>query len=154
MRSVYLHKDKSIFKLGELPAERFAASLGLPGAPKIKFLAKEMAMKRKNAAYSEKNGGDVSESEESNAESTRKNKNDDSEEISDSGESDGENIPNPENKGAELKKVCSRAPFYFMLRDKLTNLMIILIEFSSHETGPDVQQEESKCSIGTLHEAY
>lgn len=54
MRSVYLHKDKSIFKIDELPAERFAASLGLPGAPKIKFLSKEAAKKRKNASYVDK----------------------------------------------------------------------------------------------------
>ncbi|EPQ51768.1 DEAD-domain-containing protein [Gloeophyllum trabeum ATCC 11539] len=49
MRSVYLQKDKSIFKLEELPAEAFAASLGLPGAPKIKFLSREIAKKKKNA---------------------------------------------------------------------------------------------------------
>ncbi|KAJ6591209.1 ATP-dependent RNA helicase dbp-4 [Mycena vulgaris] len=48
MRSIHLHKDKSIFKLAELPAERFAESLGLPGAPKIKFLSKEMAKQKKN----------------------------------------------------------------------------------------------------------
>ncbi|KAH9848528.1 DEAD-domain-containing protein [Lenzites betulinus] len=50
MRSIYLHKDKSIFKVGELPAEKFAEALGLPGMPKIKFLNKEMAKKRKNAS--------------------------------------------------------------------------------------------------------
>ncbi|KAL5520774.1 DBP4 [Sanghuangporus sanghuang] len=54
MRSVFLHKDKSIFKIDELPAEKFAASLGLPGAPKIKFLSKEAAKKRKNASHLEK----------------------------------------------------------------------------------------------------
>ncbi|EJD01805.1 DEAD-domain-containing protein [Fomitiporia mediterranea MF3/22] len=54
MRSVYQQKDKSIFKIDELPAERFAASLGLPGAPKIKFLSKEAVKKRKNASYLEK----------------------------------------------------------------------------------------------------
>lgn len=48
MRSVYLHKDKAIFQLDKLPAERFATSLGLPGAPKIKFLAKDAASKKKN----------------------------------------------------------------------------------------------------------
>ncbi|KAF7366467.1 RNA helicase [Mycena sanguinolenta] len=47
LRSIHLHKDKSIFKLTELPAERFAESLGLPGAPKIKFLTKEMAKQKK-----------------------------------------------------------------------------------------------------------
>jgi len=46
MRSVYLQKNKAVFKLTELPAERFAESLGLPGAPKIKFLNK-MATKLK-----------------------------------------------------------------------------------------------------------
>ncbi|KAK0205422.1 P-loop containing nucleoside triphosphate hydrolase protein [Desarmillaria ectypa] len=48
LRSVYLHKDKSIFKVSELPVDQFAESLGLPGTPKIKLLSKEMA-KKKNA---------------------------------------------------------------------------------------------------------
>ncbi len=38
MRSVYLQSDKSIFKVDKLPAEEFAAALGLPGTPKIKFV--------------------------------------------------------------------------------------------------------------------
>lgn len=50
LRSVYLQKDKSIFKIDELPAGRFAESLGLPGAPKIKFLSKEAVKRRKNAS--------------------------------------------------------------------------------------------------------
>ncbi|KAI0772732.1 DEAD-domain-containing protein [Trametes elegans] len=50
LRSVYLQKDKSIFKLNELPVERYAEALGLPGMPKIKFLSKEMAKKKKNAS--------------------------------------------------------------------------------------------------------
>lgn len=52
LRSVHLHKDKAVFKLAELPAERFAESLGLPGAPKIKFLSKELAKQKKNASRS------------------------------------------------------------------------------------------------------
>ncbi|KAH9947734.1 P-loop containing nucleoside triphosphate hydrolase protein [Amylocystis lapponica] len=51
LRSVHLHKDKSIFKLDELPVERFAEALGLPGMPKIKFFNKEMAKKKKNASH-------------------------------------------------------------------------------------------------------
>ena len=47
MRSVYLHKDKSVFKIEELPADLFAESLGLPGTPKIKFLSKEIAKQKK-----------------------------------------------------------------------------------------------------------
>jgi len=50
MRSVYLHKDKAIFQLDKLPADRFAAALGLPGTPKIKFLAREKAKQKKNAS--------------------------------------------------------------------------------------------------------
>lgn len=38
MRSVHIQKDKSIFKLSELPVEAYAASMGLPGAPQIKLL--------------------------------------------------------------------------------------------------------------------
>jgi ATP-dependent RNA helicase DDX10/DBP4 len=45
-----LHKDKSVFKLDELPVDQYAASLGLPGAPKIKFLSKEIAKQKKNAS--------------------------------------------------------------------------------------------------------
>ncbi|PCH36854.1 DEAD-domain-containing protein [Wolfiporia cocos MD-104 SS10] len=51
LRSVHLQKDKSIFKLTELPVERFAEALGLPGMPKIKFLSKEMAKQKKNASH-------------------------------------------------------------------------------------------------------
>lgn len=49
MKSIYLQKDKSIFKLDELPADKFAESLGLPGTPKIKFLKKDIVQKKKNA---------------------------------------------------------------------------------------------------------
>ncbi|EGN95755.1 hypothetical protein SERLA73DRAFT_186962 [Serpula lacrymans var. lacrymans S7.3] len=50
VRSIHLQKDKSIFKIEELPVDRFAESLGLPGAPKIKFLSRELAKKQKNAS--------------------------------------------------------------------------------------------------------
>lgn len=38
MRSVHLQRNKEIFDVHALPAEKFAESLGLPGAPKIKFV--------------------------------------------------------------------------------------------------------------------
>ncbi|KAH8979630.1 DEAD-domain-containing protein [Lactarius akahatsu] len=50
VRSVHLHHNKSIFKVGELPIEAFAASLGLAGAPKIRFLSRAQAKERKNAS--------------------------------------------------------------------------------------------------------
>jgi ATP-dependent RNA helicase DDX10/DBP4 len=50
MRSIYLQKNKTVFKVSELPTERFAESLGLPGVPKIKFLNKTAANSKKNAS--------------------------------------------------------------------------------------------------------
>jgi ATP-dependent RNA helicase DDX10/DBP4 len=49
VRSIYVQKDKDIFQLDKLPLEEYAASLGLPGAPKIKFLKGDDAKARKNA---------------------------------------------------------------------------------------------------------
>jgi len=37
MKSIYLQKDKTTFDLSQYPAEDFAASMGLPGAPQISF---------------------------------------------------------------------------------------------------------------------
>lgn len=51
VRSLHIQKDKSIFKLDQYPLEEFAASLGLPGAPRIKFLkADQDAVKAKKNA--------------------------------------------------------------------------------------------------------
>jgi ATP-dependent RNA helicase DDX10/DBP4 len=49
VRSVYVQKDKEIFRIKELPLEEFAASLGLPGAPRIKFLKGDSVKRLKNA---------------------------------------------------------------------------------------------------------
>ena len=48
-KSIYLQKDKEVFKLQELPLEEFAASLGLPGAPRIKFQKGDNVKSLKNA---------------------------------------------------------------------------------------------------------
>ena len=50
LRSIYLQKDKTVFKLDQLPLEQFAESLGLPGAPRVKFLSKELGKQKKNAS--------------------------------------------------------------------------------------------------------
>lgn len=51
-RSLHVQKDKGIFKLDQYDLEGFAASLGLPGAPRIKFLKGDAGdiKKRKNAS--------------------------------------------------------------------------------------------------------
>ena len=51
VRSLHIQKDKEIFKLEKYPLEEFAASLGLPGAPRIKFLKADAdEVKRKKNA--------------------------------------------------------------------------------------------------------
>ena len=49
VRSVYVQKDKDIFKVKELDLQQYAASLGLPGTPNVKFVKGEDAKVRKNA---------------------------------------------------------------------------------------------------------
>ncbi|KAK4696551.1 ATP-dependent RNA helicase DDX10/DBP4, partial [Lecanoromycetidae sp. Uapishka_2] len=48
VRSIHIQKDKEVFKLNDLPLKEFSASLGLPGAPNIKFLKGDNAKKLKN----------------------------------------------------------------------------------------------------------
>jgi ATP-dependent RNA helicase DDX10/DBP4 len=50
MRSIHLQKHKSVFDVSKLPAEEFAHSLGLPGAPKIKFVKSNEAKNARRAA--------------------------------------------------------------------------------------------------------
>lgn len=49
VRSVHIQKDKETFNVKNLDLEQFAASLGLPGAPRVKFIKGEDAKARKNA---------------------------------------------------------------------------------------------------------
>ncbi|OKL59694.1 ATP-dependent RNA helicase dbp4 [Talaromyces atroroseus] len=48
VKSIHVQKDKEIFKVKELPLDAFAASLGLPGAPRIKFIKGEDSKLQKN----------------------------------------------------------------------------------------------------------
>ncbi|MCJ1351229.1 MAG: ATP-dependent RNA helicase dbp4 [Icmadophila ericetorum] len=58
VRSVHIQKDKEIFKIDELPLEEFSASLGLPGAPRIKFQKGDNAKELKNASRQLLSSGD------------------------------------------------------------------------------------------------
>ena len=49
VRSLHLQKDKEVFKLNDLPLEEYSASLGLPGAPQIKFMKGDQSKSLKNA---------------------------------------------------------------------------------------------------------
>ena len=49
VRSVHIQKDKETFSVKKLDLEGYAASLGLPGAPRVRFVKGEDAKARKNA---------------------------------------------------------------------------------------------------------
>jgi ATP-dependent RNA helicase DDX10/DBP4 len=51
VKSIYVQKDKETFNLKELKLEDYAASLGLPGAPRIKFIKGDDTKERKNASW-------------------------------------------------------------------------------------------------------
>ncbi|KAI5307325.1 hypothetical protein KEM56_007591 [Ascosphaera pollenicola] len=48
VKSIHIQKDKEIFKIKELPLEEFASAMGLPGAPRIKFVKGEDTKSLKN----------------------------------------------------------------------------------------------------------
>lgn len=50
MRSLHIQKDKTVFDFQAYPAEEFAASLGLPGAPQIKLQESKGKGRRGNRA--------------------------------------------------------------------------------------------------------
>ncbi|GAA5843528.1 hypothetical protein JCM5353_005445 [Sporobolomyces roseus] len=92
VRSVYLQKDKEVFDVSTLPLEEYAASLGLAGAPKIKFVSKQEANSKKNKVRQvEELRKELDEAEK--AESDEASEDDESEEgesDQEEGESEGE----------------------------------------------------------------
>ncbi|KAI8087481.1 P-loop containing nucleoside triphosphate hydrolase protein [Thamnidium elegans] len=76
MRSVYLQRNKKVFDVTALPAEEFALSLGLAGAPKIKFVKKAEkkmigAIKAKTRKQVEEGSGSEQEEEEEEEEAEK-----------------------------------------------------------------------------------
>ncbi|EEH06881.1 ATP-dependent RNA helicase DBP4 [Histoplasma capsulatum G186AR] len=49
VKSIHVQRDKEVFVVKDLPLQEYAASLGLPGAPRIKFIKGEDSKKLKNA---------------------------------------------------------------------------------------------------------
>ncbi|PSR76622.1 P-loop containing nucleoside triphosphate hydrolase protein [Coniella lustricola] len=63
VRSVYLQRDKEVFDMKKLDLDGFAASLGLPGTPQIKFQKGEDIKKLKNAPRMAQSSGSEDESD-------------------------------------------------------------------------------------------
>nr|POE72226.1 atp-dependent rna helicase dbp4 [Quercus suber] len=74
VRSLHIQKDKEIFKLDKYPLEDFASSLGLPGAPRIKFLQVDAdeQKRKKNASRQIMSVSDDEESEPDNVDGQTK----------------------------------------------------------------------------------
>lgn len=79
-RSIHLQKDREVFKFDKLDLNAFAASLGLPGAPQIKFQKGEDVKKLKNAPRHGLSSGSESE-----------------------GDSDGEGLSTKKKKEGEVR---------------------------------------------------
>jgi ATP-dependent RNA helicase DDX10/DBP4 len=62
-KSLFLQKDKEIFKINDYDLEGYAASMGLPGAPKIKFQKGDDTKKLKNAPRAALSSDDESDVE-------------------------------------------------------------------------------------------
>lgn len=60
-RAIFLQKDKDVFKLNKLDLDAFAAGLGLPGTPQIKFQKGDDIKKIKNASRAGMSSGSESE---------------------------------------------------------------------------------------------
>ncbi|KAF1829308.1 DEAD-domain-containing protein [Decorospora gaudefroyi] len=64
VKSIYLQKDKKVFKLKEYDLEAYAASLGLPGTPRIKFMKDDNSRQKKQASRQTIDVSDSSDAEE------------------------------------------------------------------------------------------
>ncbi|KAH7385650.1 P-loop containing nucleoside triphosphate hydrolase protein [Pyrenochaeta sp. MPI-SDFR-AT-0127] len=64
VKSIYLQKDKEVFKLKEYDLEAYASSLGLSGTPRIKFMKGDDSKQKKQAARHTIEVSDSSEAEE------------------------------------------------------------------------------------------
>jgi ATP-dependent RNA helicase DDX10/DBP4 len=62
-RSVFLQKDKEVFQFKNLDLDAYAASLGLPGTPQVKFQKGEDVKRLKNASRAALSDGSESDSD-------------------------------------------------------------------------------------------
>lgn len=70
VRSIHLQANKAVFKVAELPVEELALALGLPGAPKLRFVARSAeknASRQAQAAMSRDSSDDHSDEDQSDA---------------------------------------------------------------------------------------
>ncbi|KAM0250121.1 hypothetical protein ACHAP5_002438 [Fusarium lateritium] len=72
-RSIHLQRDKDVFKFNKMDLDGFAASLGLPGTPQVKFRKGEDIKRIKNAPRAGMSSGSESDGEEGGKKPAKKN---------------------------------------------------------------------------------
>lgn len=113
MRSIHIQKDKTVFKLSELPAEEFAASMGLPGAPQIKLLdskkakVKGPAEPKEETVVHEREVVGSDESDEEDSEEEEEASEDESKDEEDEDEDESEDSEGSDESEEETIKVRS-----------------------------------------------
>lgn len=71
VKSIYLQKDKEVFKLKDYDLEAYASSLGLSGTPRIKFLDTDNSRQKKHASRQTIEVSDSSDEEEDTSKKTK-----------------------------------------------------------------------------------
>ncbi|GAA5948840.1 hypothetical protein JCM3765_003921 [Sporobolomyces pararoseus] len=155
VRSVYLQKDKQTFDVSALPLEEYAASLGLAGAPKIKFVSKQEASSKKNKVrqveelkkeldQDEKSDEDDDEEEESDEAEDESEEEDDSEEEEEKTAKGKGEKPDSEDEESKTKGVKTKYDRMFNRKSQtiLSDHYTKLIDHSDD----DDEEEKGKSS--------
>eukprot|EP00897_Mesotaenium_endlicherianum_P003646 jgi/Mesen1/3309/ME000191S02444 len=112
LRSIHLQSNKEIFDVTKLPHVEFAASLGLPNLPRVRFLkkgqkklaqeeaARKVALGQVDAADASKKQDEDEDDEEEGAEGEKGEGSDDDEELDGEGEGEDEEVGEEEAEEA------------------------------------------------------
>ncbi|WRT70571.1 ATP-dependent RNA helicase DBP4 [Kwoniella shivajii] len=158
MKSIHIQKDRSIFKFSELPAEAFAESMGLPGAPQIKFAEQKAVKVKGGSKKDEKNNeeeevlerGVVGSDEESEGEDEEGSEDEDKseEEVEETASEDEEDDDEGSQSGSEVSTAGKpqAAPAVRTKYDRMferTNQSILTPHYTalvSHEDGQEGEE--------------
>ncbi|WVO17535.1 ATP-dependent RNA helicase DBP4 [Cryptococcus depauperatus] len=148
MKSIHIQKDKSIFKIDDLPVNVFAESMGLPGAPQISFGGQKAAKVKgsTNEVLQKKQGedgamrSDVVGSDDMNGEGSGGGSNQQSSEE-DEDESDEDGGESKSGKNAQLNSSAVRTKYDRMFERKnqsiLTPHYTALVSHNEDQDGED-----------------
>lgn len=148
MKSIYLQKDKTTFDLSQYPAEEFAASMGLPGAPQISFGNQKVKEKKRGGeeivvpVVEEEVGRDVVASDDDSDVEEDEDEDDEDEDIS--GSEDGSDLEigsgsEDEGEDDDEPKVSYQLPHHFSPLETATMML---------DNGTDLDEIDPCCHPG------